>query len=72
MNFPLENLRNPARDHRAGLMRQFRPSQVYSTLEISKVLEAGRGMRLVDSNPNRFIDSNSASMIEFHAYDVES
>ena len=42
------------------------------TLEISKVLEAGRGMRLVDSNPNRFRDSNSESMIEFHAYDIES
>ena len=46
------------------------------TLEISKVyilnlvLEAGRGMRLVDSNPNRFTDSNSESMIEFHVYDI--
>jgi hypothetical protein len=27
--FPPENLRNPARDGCAGLMRQFRPSQVY-------------------------------------------
>ena len=42
------------------------------SLEISEVLEAGRGMRLVDSNPNRFTDSNSESMIEFHAYDIES
>ena len=31
-----------------------------------------RGMRLVDSNPNRFTYSNSESMIEFHAYDIES
>ena len=29
--FP-ENLRNPARSRRAGLMRQFRPGQVYSSL----------------------------------------
>ena len=30
MNFFLENLRNPARNRVAGLMRQFRPGQVYS------------------------------------------
>jgi hypothetical protein len=30
--FFFENLRNPARIRRAGLMRQFRPDQVYSTL----------------------------------------
>jgi hypothetical protein len=29
--FFLENLRNPAQNRRAGLMRQFRPGQVYST-----------------------------------------
>jgi hypothetical protein len=28
--FFFENLRNPARNRRAGLMRQFRPGQVYS------------------------------------------
>jgi hypothetical protein len=33
----------------------------------SKLVEA---CGMVDSNPNRFIDSNSESMIEFH--DVES
>jgi hypothetical protein len=30
MNFFLENLRNPARDRRAGAMRQFRPGQLDS------------------------------------------
>jgi hypothetical protein len=29
--FP-ENLRNPAHNRRAGLMRQFRPNQVYSNI----------------------------------------
>jgi hypothetical protein len=28
--FFFENLRNPARNRRAGLMRQFRPGQLYS------------------------------------------
>jgi hypothetical protein len=28
--FFFENLRNPARNRRAGLMHQFRPGQVYS------------------------------------------
>jgi hypothetical protein len=31
-DFFFENLRNPARIYRVGLMRQFRPGQVYSTV----------------------------------------
>jgi hypothetical protein len=30
MNFPPENLRNPAHNRRAGLMRQFSSGQLYS------------------------------------------
>jgi hypothetical protein len=33
-NFPPENLRNPARNRRAGLMRQFRPGQLDSMYNI--------------------------------------
>ena len=33
--FFLENLRNPARNRRAGLMRQFRSGQLYSILNFS-------------------------------------
>ena len=31
-DFPPENLRNPARNRRAGLMRQFRSGQLDSTI----------------------------------------
>ena len=41
--FFFENLRNPARGHRAGLMRQFCPSQVYST-KFSIIWRGMRGM----------------------------
>ena len=41
-----ENLRNPACSRRAGLMRQFRPNQVYSTSCSGHV---GLGMGLGDS-----------------------
>jgi hypothetical protein len=37
MIFFLENLRNPARCRRAGLMRQFRPGQVYSIFQDTRV-----------------------------------
>jgi hypothetical protein len=33
-NFFFENLRNPAHNRRAGLMRQFRTGQVYSKLTV--------------------------------------
>jgi hypothetical protein len=40
--FP-ENLRNPARNRRAGLMRQFRSGQLYSTKNSSTAQIARRG-----------------------------
>jgi hypothetical protein len=67
-------------EHNFFFLKKCEYPMVLSDLEIppdlnivlNLVLEAGRGMRLVDSNPNRFTDSNSESMIEFHAYDIES
>ena len=41
MNSPPENLRNPARSRRAGLMRQFRPGQVYSMILASGASDLG-------------------------------
>jgi len=43
--FFFENLRNPAHSRRAGLMRQFRSSQLDSTTAIILVVSGYHGMR---------------------------